>query len=149
MAWICVRVLQILLEWLKFAFKCFKFALELFELSNDSNVFEWLKFAFEWFKFAIECFESHSNGSNLHSCGSNLHPNAWNSIRMLGISIWVVQICIPMLRILFELLTFASSGSKITFEWFESLSNGSNLHLSGSNLHSNGSNPVRMARICM
>ena len=57
-------------------------------------------------EYPFECFESHSHGLNMHLNASNL--------------IWLVEICIRMLRIPLEWFEFA-------FECFESHSNASNL----------------------
>ena len=94
------------------------------------------------------------NGSNLHSNASNLVSNGLNSFGMVRICIRfpfsMVRICIQIVRIPFEWFELKfqfkslSNGSncsrmvqisfelfKFAFECFESLSNGSSLHLNG------------------
>ena len=116
---ICVWMLGILFKLLEFAFECFKFGFNGYNLdSNASNRFRgvrtgiWmLQISFKKLEFAFECLQSHSNASNLDLTASNLF--------------WIVRICVRMLRI---------------------LSNDWNL---GSNLHSSASNHFRVVRICI
>ena len=169
---ICIRMLQIPLEWFEFAFKSFKTRLNGSILhSNPSNSARigrfWIQIPFEW--LVLHLFESHSNSWNLHL-------NALIPLRL-------VQICIPMLWILFEWskftfqmvhisirmvwialewLEFAFESVRvlcIAFKCFKSISNGLNLHYNASNfvrhsildsnLHSNALNAIPMDRSCI
>ena len=108
-----------------------------------------LRIPFKWFEFAFKRMESRLKCSKwirmlrTLSNGSNFHSNDSNPFRMIRISITMletlsnasnpfrmVQIRIRMLRIPFEWFEFG-------FEFFESLSN-------VSNLDSNVSNPFKL-----
>ena len=148
---------------LRITFECFEYGFERFEsLSNCSNLdsnasnpfqmfrisirmlqipFEWFKFwirmlriTFKWFKFPFECLESLSNASNFLSNFSNPFQMVQICIQMNGISFEVFEkdsnasnpfrmdrIWIRMFPIIFELFEFP-------IECFESLSIGSNFH---------------------
>ena len=145
MVLICIRVLQIPLEWLGFAFESLESRSNVSILhSNPSNPVRMvqicipiLRIPFEWYEFAFEWIESCSYESNLSS-------NTSNAIRM-------DQICIRIHRMPFEWIKFV-------FECFKSHWSGSNWHSkasksfdsrsNGSNFLSNGLNRVRVVRIC-
>ena len=105
---------------LEFGFMNASNPLSLILRSNASNILGmvWilLQILFEWLEFAFKCFESFSSDSNLHSNASNL--------------IWRVRICIRMLWVCLNGYNLHSNASipfewsELTFESFESLSNG-------------------------
>ena len=130
-----IRTLRILFKWLgmqlamvEFAFECFEsFLMVGIECLESTVQFELCSNGLN--EFAFKCFESCSNGSNPVQM---VEIGIWNpNVRMLGSN--------PVLRIGWNLhfesnLPFESR-FEFAFKWFESRSN-------GSNLHSNGSNPV-------
>ena len=155
-------MLQILFEWLEFAFECFQIQIrsirkgfKAFESywkhsnanSSHSKEIRSIQMQIRTIRKGFEAFEWNSSHSKGIQC---LYP-----FRMARISLecfetlfngsnlhWnasnpfrMARICIRMLPITFECFEFA-------FECLESLSNASNLNL-------NASNPFRMVRICI
>ena len=139
---ICIRMLQIPLEWLEFAFECFKSCSNAKSLhthaSNtflnlNSNAFEpmiqiyiqMLQIWSEGFEFAFECFDSLSSGANLHSNASNrenLHSKSSTPYRMVRIYIWILRMPFEWLE--FKMLQIPLEWLEFAFECFESHSKG-------------------------
>ena len=122
MVGICIRVLRITFEWLKFAFKWF----ESVRMVGIGIFILWT--LFNWLELAFECFESCSNGWNWHSSASN-------PVWMVGIGILILRTPFDWLELAFECFKWRSNGwnwhsntsnpvllLELAFEWFESRS---------------------------
>ena len=169
MVWI---LLQILFEWLEFAFKCFEwFSSDSNLHSNASNLiwrvricirmlwvwFEWLQFAFECFdpfrvvrtyirklRIPFEWLEFPFECFITLSNGLKLHSNASNPFRICNQIQFALKCFEPRLKVWIWIPML-----QIPFEWLEFVVERFKTLSNGSNLHSNALNPFGMVTICI